>query len=90
MRPPMFGCNPIPLPGCCATNMCPPVCHPPINYVKHNQFTHIVPHIHPVTETTMNTHVYQNNHYFPHQYQMYNNAVSQEAYFGSPMPRAGC
>ncbi|MDF2536325.1 MAG: hypothetical protein K0R18_2487 [Bacillales bacterium] len=81
----------MPIPGCCATNCCPPVCHPPICYVKHNQFTHVIPHIHPVNEMVMNTHVFQNQHFFPHQLQTSNNAVTQQSFYGNPYPTIrGC
>ena len=80
-------CAPIPLPGCCGTQELPPVCHPPIEYVKHNHMTHIVPHIHPVNETTLTTHVYQHNHYFPHQCHAAENCIQHEVCCGSPAPQ---
>jgi len=52
--------------------------------------THIIPHIHPVTETTLTTHVFQNNHYFPHSQQSGETSVQQEAFFGAPTPSVGC
>ena len=93
----MFGrhhhhhCGPICIPGCNQTQVCPPVCHEPIQFVKENCYTVIVPHVHPVHTMEVNNHVYQHEHMFPHTYQSASPVFNQEVQLGAPMPPApGC
>lgn len=93
----MFGrnrhqqCGPIQIPGCHKVQCCPPVCHQPIQFVKENCITHVVPHVHPVQTLEVNNHVYQHQHHFPHTYQTANNVQNQPQQFGAPNPpRPGC
>lgn len=65
-------CPPIQVPGMMQSNVMPPVMHAPMEYMKVNQFNHLVPHIHPINETIVNSHMYQNQHYFPHTYKVVN------------------
>lgn len=65
-RPPMQ------LPGTMYSDVMPPVMHQPMEYVKVNQFNHLVPHIHPINETIVNSHTYQDQHSFPHTYKVLN------------------
>jgi len=93
----MFGrrhqhhCGPIQVPGCNKVQVCPPVCHQPIQFVKENCYTHIVPHVHPVQTLEVNKHVYQHQHHFPHSFQSANSVHNQSNQFGTPTPpRPGC
>ncbi|WP_455662505.1 CotD family spore coat protein [Pradoshia sp.] len=84
-------CGPISIPGCNQTQVCPPVCHEPIQYVKENCYTVVVPHVHPVHTLEVNNHVFQHEHTFPHTYQSVNPVFNQETQFGGPMPGGpGC
>lgn len=47
-------------------NVMPAQVSPTQNFVKENVFEHIVPHVHPSHTTTVNKHVYNHQHYFPH------------------------
>lgn len=90
----MFGhhhCGPIRIPGCNKVQVCPPVCHQPIHFIKENCYTHIVPHVHPVQTTFVNNHVFRHEHSFPHSQQQVNRANTQRVQLGAPMPpRPGC
>jgi len=84
-------CGPISVPGCNQTQVCPPVCHEPIQFVKENCYTVIVPHVHPVHTLEVNNHVFQHEHSFPHSQQTMNPVFNQEIQHGAPMPPApGC
>ncbi|MBD3108166.1 spore coat protein CotH [Bacillus sp. AGMB 02131] len=79
------------VPGCNKMNVCPPVVHQPIQFVKQNTITHIVPHVHPVQTTEINNHVFKHQHHFPHTYQSASTVSNQQQQCGSPMPPApGC
>ena len=83
--------NVIHVPGYNKTEICPPVCHQPINFVKTNHFTHIIPHVHPVQITEVNKHLFQNAHHFPHSHQSVNQASYQDVQYGSVRPPCpGC
>lgn len=88
----MFGhhshCGPIPVPGCHQTQVCPPVCHEPIQFVKENCYTVIVPHVHPVQTLEVNNHLYKHEHTYPHSYQSMNNVQNQEIQCGAPIAPA--
>ena len=92
----MFGrrhhhCGPIQIPGCHKVQCCPPVCHEPIQFVKENCITHVVPHVHPVQTLEVNNHVYQHQHHFPHSFQSTNTVTQQNQQMGMPSPpRPGC
>jgi|GEM_PF-3787640 len=81
-------CGPISVPGCHQTQVCPPVCHEPIQFVKENCFTVIVPHVHPVQTLEVNNHLYKHEHTFPHSFQSMNNVQNQEIQLGAPMAPA--
>ena len=81
----------MPVPGCNKVNVCPPVVHQPIQFVKQNTFTHIVPHVHPVQTTEINNHLFKHERHVPHTYQSASNVSNQQCSYGSPMPpRPGC
>ena len=86
----MFGrrhhCGPIQIPGSHKVQCCPPVCHEPIQFVKENCITHVVPHVHPVQTLEVNNHVFQHQHHFPHTFQTAQNVSHQSQQFGSPTP----
>ncbi|MGG0656325.1 CotD family spore coat protein [Rummeliibacillus pycnus] len=44
----------------------PPRISPTQQFVRTNQFNTIVPHIHPSHTTTVNKHMINHQHYFPH------------------------
>lgn len=84
-------CGPISVPGCNQTQVCPPVCHEPIQFVKENCYTVIVPHVHPVQTLEVNNHVFQHEHMYPHSYQCAEPVFNQEIQCGAPCPPApGC
>nr|WP_034293953.1 MULTISPECIES: CotD family spore coat protein [Bacillus] len=61
--------------------------------VQKNVFKHIVPHIHPTHTTTVNEHVYQHQHYFPHTQSVVNECCNQQVMCGPlppPMPSCFC
>lgn len=80
-------CPPIPLPGMTCSDVMPPVMHQPLDYVKCNQFNHLVPHIHPINETIVNSHLFHNQHFFPHTYKVIENVAQMQEYYGTPFPR---
>ena len=90
----MFGhhhhhhCGPIHVPGCNQTQVCPPVCHEPIQFVKENCYTVVVPHVHPVKTLEVNNVLYKNEHTYPHSYQSMNNVQNQDIQLGAPMAPA--
>ena len=71
-------CGPIHVPGCNQTQVCPPVCHEPIQFVKENCYTVVVPHVHPVKTLEVNNVLYKNEHTYPHSYQSMNNVQNQD------------
>ena len=79
------------VPGCNKVNMHSPVYHQPIQFVKQNTFTHIVPHVHPVHTTEVNNHLFKHAHHYPHTYQSVSPVANQQCHYGSPMPpKPGC
>lgn len=72
-------------------NMLPPVVYPTQQFVNTNQFTHIVPHVHPSHTTTVNQHMYKHEHYCPHTHSVVNEVCHQH-FNCCPPPRMpfGC
>ncbi|MEH6943444.1 CotD family spore coat protein [Bacillus sp. JJ722] len=58
---------------------------PTQNIVNKNIYKHIVPHIHPTHTTTVNDHIYQNQHYFPHTQSVVNTCKSENVFCQQPM-----
>lgn len=68
-------------------NVMPPVVYPTQQFVNTNQFTHIVPHVHPSHTTTVNQHMFQHQHYCPHTHSVVNEVCHQHLNCCCPPPR---
>ncbi|MFB6467256.1 CotD family spore coat protein [Cytobacillus sp. Hz8] len=62
----------------------PPLVSPGQQYVKTNLFTKEVSHIHPSHTTTVNKHLTQHKHYFPHTESCVNECYQQHFMCGVP------
>ncbi len=60
------------------TQVSPAVVSPTNNILNKNIMKTIVPHVHPTHTTTVNEHVYQHQHYFPHTKSVVNQCCSQQ------------
>ncbi|WP_438824931.1 CotD family spore coat protein [Bacillus sp. JJ722] len=69
----------------CPTQVMPTQVSPTQNIVNKNIYKHIVPHIHPTHTTTVNDHIYQNQHYFPHTQSVVNTCKSENVFCQQPM-----
>lgn len=67
-------------------NVMPPVVSPTQQFVNTNQFTTIVPHIHPSHTTTVNKHKFIHEHYCPHTQSVVNEVSHQHVNCGCPRP----
>nr|WP_312854614.1 CotD family spore coat protein [Pallidibacillus pasinlerensis] len=67
-------------------NVAPPVVSPTKQFVNTNQFTTIVPHIHPSHTTTVNKHKFIHEHYCPHTESCVNEVSHQHVNCGCPRP----
>jgi len=67
-------------------NVLPPIVYPTQQFVNENQFTNIVPHIHPSHTTTINETMYQHLHYFPHTHSVVNEVCHQHFCCEGPVP----
>ncbi|MFD0051654.1 CotD family spore coat protein [Actinomycetes bacterium NPDC127524] len=68
------------------TNVQPPMVSPTQNFVNTNVSKTIVPHIHPSHTTTVNKHLFQHQHYFPHTASVVNECYNQHMICGNPCP----
>ncbi|MGN1385805.1 MAG: CotD family spore coat protein [Bacillus sp. (in: firmicutes)] len=66
-----------------------PVVHPTQYSVNRNVFKHVVPHVHPSHNHTVNDHVYQHQHYFKNTCSVSNRCCSQHVVCG-PLPPRPC
>jgi len=67
-------------------NVTPPIVSPTQHFVNTNQFTTIVPHIHPSHTTTVNKHKFIHEHYCPHTESCVNEVSHQHVNCGCPRP----
>jgi len=66
--------------------VCPPIVHPTKCCVNHTCQKYIVPHIHPSHMTTVNHHIYQHEHYYPHTESTVNEVSNPRVSGGSAFP----
>lgn len=71
---------------CPPPNILPAIVHPTQQCVNQQQFTNIVPHIHPSHTTTINQHLFLHEHYFPHTHSVENVAFHQHVNCGMRPP----
>ncbi|MBA4536125.1 spore coat protein CotH [Bacillus aquiflavi] len=72
----------------CGPNVMPAIVHPTKCCMNHTFSKSIVPHIHPTHTTTVNHHLYEHQHYFPHSYSAANEVSNQHLSCGAgPGPR---
>ncbi|MCU9613668.1 spore coat protein [Caldibacillus lycopersici] len=71
-------------------NYLQPVVHPTQQFVNTNQFTHIVPHIHPSHTTTVNQHMFLHKHFCPHTQSVVNEVCHQHVNCCPKKPRGFC
>ncbi len=72
------------------TNVAPAQVSPTTNTVNTNVMKTIVPHIHPSHNTTVNKHVFQHQHYFPHTNSVVNECYNQQSICSGPPPFPPC
>ncbi|MEG6575233.1 MAG: spore coat protein CotH [Caldibacillus debilis] len=58
-------------------NVLRPIVYPTQHFVNTNQFTHVVPHIHPSHTTTVNRHFFKHEHHCPHTHSVVNEVCHQ-------------
>ncbi|WP_445324329.1 CotD family spore coat protein [Pseudobacillus sp. FSL P4-0506] len=63
----------------------PPLVSPTQQFVKTNVFNTVVPHIHPSHTTTVNKHMINHEHYFPHTESVVNECCEQHIMCGKPV-----
>jgi spore coat protein D len=71
------------------TNIAPAIVHPTKCCTNHNFATTIVPHIHPSHTTTVNHHMFQHKHYFPHTESVVSDVSHQHFNCPGPGPMPG-
>lgn len=71
----------------CQPNICPPIVHPTKCCVNHTFEKTIVPHIHPSHTTTVNHHLFEHQHYFPHTQSAVNEVSNQQFFCSGGMPQ---
>ena len=67
-----------------------PQVSPTQQYVQRNVFNTVVPHYHPSHLTTVNQHVINNQHYFPHTESVVNECYETNTMCGTPFTPRGC
>ncbi|MFJ5623878.1 CotD family spore coat protein [Peribacillus loiseleuriae] len=78
---PGYGASPV-----MPTDIAPAQLSPTTNTVNTNVIKTIVPHIHPSHNTTVNKHVFQHQHYFPHSNSVVNECYNQQLICCGPPP----
>lgn len=68
------------------TNVAPAHVSPTQNTVNTNVSKTVVPYVHPTHNTTVNKHIIQNQHYFPHSESVVNECYTQDLICSSPPP----
>ncbi|MBL4953338.1 CotD family spore coat protein [Neobacillus sp. OS1-32] len=63
----------------------PPLFDPPQQYVKTNLFNKVVTHVHPSHTTTVNKHMINHQHYFPHTESCVNECCETHTMCGVPV-----
>ena len=69
------------------TSVLPASVSPTKNIVDSNVFKTIMPHVHPTHKTTVNQHVFQHQHYFPHTQSVVNTCCNQQMICCGPVPQ---